>query len=119
MPASGPQLGPLRVQGRGHAGLGVPGWLMRPSGAAARRPGARAAAAQAHSTAKPAHGGEREVAVDRRVGGGDLRVLRDALLDGERGGRGDPQHPLRRRRRGRTATVARMYGSTIADDHER
>src|SRR5271166_2709211 len=38
---------------------------------------------------------QREVTGRRRVEGGDLRVLRCGLLDGEGGGRGDPQQPVR------------------------
>ena len=54
--------------------------------------GDRGVAAQ-HSEAGPRR--QRIVAVERRVGAADLRVLRSALLDGEGGGRGDPQHPVR------------------------
>src|SRR5262249_56657555 len=54
--------------------------------------GERGVAAQ-HGQAGP--GRERVVAVRRRVGGADLRVLREGLLDGERGGGGEPQQPRR------------------------
>ena len=68
--------------------------LMRPSGAAghghAQRD--RGIAAQ-HREAGPRR--QRVVSGPRRVGGGDLRVLGHALLDGEGGGRGDPQQPVR------------------------
>src|SRR6266508_2678740 len=54
--------------------------------------GERGVAAQ-HGEPRPRR--KREVAVRRRVGGGDLSVLRDGLLDGERGGGGDAEQPLR------------------------
>src|SRR5208282_1791493 len=58
-----------------------------------RGQGERGPAAQ-HREPGPRREREEAVAQAARVGGLDLLVLRRGLLDGEGGGRGDPEQPL-------------------------
>ena len=71
------------------------------------------AAAQAHRHgASPAQRRQRVVAARRRVDGGDLRVPRDALLDGQARGRGEAQQPGAAPA-GQTLRAVSRYGMTI------